>query len=90
MPAGECCLVVKLILAVPAENHVAKIESGLQRREELVPRDVFAADHTVEIDHPKLDMGQSTRFHQRFRVPGGFDVSGIHVDSVLVGQWAHQ
>ena len=63
MPASERGLVVKLILRIPTENYVTEIESGLQGREELVPRDVFATDNAVEIDHAKLDVGQSTRIH---------------------------
>ena len=64
MPSGERRLVVDLIGRIPAKDHVAEFEAGLQSAEKFVTRHVLSTDDAVEIDHPQFDVGQAPRLHQ--------------------------
>ena len=56
MPARHRDVVVQLIVAVPAQHHVAEAEALLQRRQEFVAAHVFAAHDAIDVEHADLDV----------------------------------
>ena len=56
MPACHFDVVVQLIVAVPAEHHVAEAEALLQRRQEFVAAHVFAAHDAIDVEHADFDV----------------------------------
>ena len=56
VPAGEPGVVVELVVRVPAENHVAEAEILVERREEFIAAQVFAAQDAVGVDDADLDV----------------------------------
>ena len=55
MPAGQCRVVVALVVHVPAKDNVAESETAFCRREELVLVQVLAAQHAVDVRNGHLD-----------------------------------
>ena len=76
LPAGHGRPVVELIVRVPAEHDVAEVEAGGQRREEFLPRHVFAADHAVDIGDADFHLGEAARLHHSAGVLGGLYLRG--------------
>ena len=56
VPAGELRVVVELVVGVPAENHVAEAEILVDRRQEFVAAQVFAAQDAVGVDDADFDV----------------------------------
>jgi hypothetical protein len=56
VPAGELCIVVELVVRVPAENHVAEAEVFVEPREEFIAAEVFAAQDAVGVGDSDFDM----------------------------------
>ena len=65
VPAGVLHVVVELVLAVPAEHDVAEAEAPVERGEELVPRDVLAAQDAVDVEDADLDVRDPALFDDR-------------------------
>ncbi len=55
VPARELDVVVKHVADVPAEDHVAKAQSRLRRREKLLAADIFTAQRAVDVERAQLD-----------------------------------
>ena len=85
LPAGDLGVVVALVLAVPAEHHVAEAEAAFHRAEELVLVQVLAAQDAVDVAAGDLDLVRAVLARRRrprdvpcssspccrsFRVPG--------------------
>ncbi len=54
LPARHDPVVVELVLHIPTKHHVAKTKARIRRGQEFVAREVFAAEHTIRIEHPHL------------------------------------
>jgi hypothetical protein len=63
MPARVLHVVEQLVVAVPAQHHVAEAETVLERREELRLRYILAAQDGVAVEHADLDVGQAALLH---------------------------
>src|SRR6185437_9956751 len=59
VPAGVGDVVVELVVAVPAQHHVAEAHAALEGRLELVDMEVLPAQHPVEVVHPHLDVAEA-------------------------------
>ena len=78
VPAGELDVVVELVLAVPAQHDVAESEPALERRQELLPRHVLAAQDPVDVEGPDLDVRQTARLDDGTRVRRALDLAWFH------------
>ena len=56
VPPRVAGVVVTDVGRVPAEDHVAKAETALQRRQELVLVDVLSPQHTIDVGDGHLDL----------------------------------
>ena len=56
VPAGDPGVVVEDVADVPAEDDVAEAEARLEHAPELLERDVFAAQHAVDVEPADLDL----------------------------------
>src|SRR5262249_50709025 len=58
VPAGEGHVVVELVIAVPAQHHVAEAHAAFEGGLELADMDVFAAQHAIDVVDPDLDVAE--------------------------------
>src|SRR5580700_7664833 len=78
VPAGHADVVIQLIVAVPAQHHVAKPVTLLERREEFFAAHVFAAHDAIDVEHADLDVVESLLANVVRQVLGGLDVEISH------------
>src|SRR6185437_6938229 len=71
-------IVDELVIRIPAQHDVAKAETALERRKELVARYVLAAHHPVDIDEPQLDMAEAARLDDTARIGRAFYITCLH------------
>ena len=70
VPAGVVDVVVELVVRIPADDHVAEAEALLERGEELVAADVFAAQDAVDVGDADLDMRVAALLDEATRILG--------------------
>ena len=56
VPAGVLDIVEQLVVRIPAEDHVAEADPLVERRQELVAAEIFAAHDAVAVEHADLDV----------------------------------
>ena len=78
VPAGEGGIVVELVVGIPAQHDVAEAEAVIERGEEFLARDIFAAQHAVEIDDADLDVAEVALLDQTARVGARLHIVRSH------------
>ena len=78
VPPGERDIVVKLIVGVPSQDHVAESESAFERREELLAAHVLSAQHAVDVEDADFDVGQAPFFDDRPRIGRRLHIARVH------------
>ena len=59
MPTGVGDVVVELVVRIPAHDDVAEAEALFENAEELVARDVFAAQDSIDVRDAELDLADA-------------------------------
>ena len=77
VPARELHVVVELVLAVPAQHHIAEAEATLERGEELGCGHVLAPQHAVDVEGTHLHVAQAPRLDDGARLGGAADLAGV-------------
>jgi hypothetical protein len=73
VPAGHLHVVVELVVAVPADHHVAKAEAFIDRALEFVAADILAAEHPIDVEQADPDIEQVALAHVINRFLSGFN-----------------
>jgi hypothetical protein len=66
-------VVIELVVGVPAEHDVAEAEPAVERRFELGPRHVLAAQDPVDVEDADLDVLEIALRHDGARIAGILD-----------------
>ena len=78
VPAGEADVVVELVARIPAEHHVAEAKAVLERREEFLAGEIFAAQHAVDVEHAELDVREPALAHDLPGIRRALDLARVH------------
>ena len=78
VPAGVGDVVVELVVAVPAQHHVAEAHAALERRLELVDVDVLAAQDAVDVVDAHLDVAEAALLDDLQGIGRRLDLARFH------------
>ena len=83
VPAGKTDVVVELVGGIPAQHHVAEAEAAVEGGFEFLPREIFAAQHAVDVEHAELDVAGLALADDVLDIGRGFHLARLHAPPPL-------